>query len=86
MLSVRVLCLETATTHSVIFDVMLLHVKIACMHVHKCVKTYMLTFTIWEFPSFRGTLFWGPYNKDPTTQGSKLGSPIFGTPFYMLHR
>ena len=21
---------------------------------------------IWEFPEIRGTLFWGPYNKDPT--------------------
>ena len=20
---------------------------------------------IWEFPKIRGTLFWGPYNKDP---------------------
>ena len=20
----------------------------------------------WEFPKIRGTLFWGPYNKDPT--------------------
>ncbi|CAE7812270.1 unnamed protein product [Symbiodinium sp. CCMP2592] len=26
----------------------------------------------------RGTLFWGPYNKDPTIQGTILGSPIFG--------
>ena len=25
-----------------------------------------------------GTLFWGPYNKDPTIQGTILGSPIFG--------
>ena len=24
-------------------------------------------FGIWEFPKIRGTLFWGPYNKDPTT-------------------
>ena len=22
---------------------------------------------IWEFPKIQGTLFWGPYNKDPTT-------------------
>ena len=22
--------------------------------------------TIWEFPKIRGTLFGGPYNKDPT--------------------
>ena len=22
--------------------------------------------TIWEFPKMRGTLVWGPYNKDPT--------------------
>ena len=21
---------------------------------------------VWEFPKSRGTLFWGPYNKDPT--------------------
>ena len=21
---------------------------------------------IWEFPELGGTLFWGPYNKDPT--------------------
>ena len=21
---------------------------------------------IWEFPKLGGTLFWGPYNKDPT--------------------
>ena len=21
---------------------------------------------MWEFPKIRGTLFWGPYNKDPT--------------------
>ena len=25
-----------------------------------------------------GTLFWGPYNKDPTIQGTILGPPIFG--------
>ena len=25
-------------------------------------------------------LFWGPYNKDPTIQGTFLGSPIFGNP------
>ena len=22
---------------------------------------------IWEFPKIRGTLVWGPYNKDPST-------------------
>ena len=26
----------------------------------------------------RDTLFWGPDNKDPTIQGTILGSPIFG--------
>ena len=31
-----------------------------------------------EFPKIRGTLFWGPYNKNPTTWATKLGSPIFG--------
>ena len=33
---------------------------------------------IWEFPIIRGTLFWGPYNKDTTIWGTILGSPIFG--------
>ena len=33
---------------------------------------------MWEFPKIWGTLFWGPYNKDPTIQGTMLGSPIFG--------
>ena len=37
----------------------------------------------WEFPKIRGTLFGGtlfggPYNKDPTIQGTILGSPIIG--------
>ena len=34
---------------------------------------------IWEFPKIRGTLFWGPYNKDPTIWGTIFGSPIFGS-------
>ena len=33
----------------------------------------LCNFFIWEFP-----LFWGPYNKDPTIQGTRLGSPILG--------
>ena len=33
---------------------------------------------MWEFPKIRGTLFWGPYNKDPTVWGTILESPIFG--------
>ena len=33
---------------------------------------------IWEFPKIRGTLFRGPYNKDPTIYDAILGSPIFG--------
>ena len=32
---------------------------------------------IWEFPKIRGTLFWAPYNKDPTIWGTTLGSPYF---------
>ena len=24
------------------------------------------TRSIWEFPKIRGTVFWGPYDKDPT--------------------
>ena len=29
------------------------------------------------FPKIRGTLIWGPYNKDPTIQGTILESPIY---------
>ena len=29
----------------------------------------------------RGTLFWGPYNKDPTILGAVLGPPIFGNSY-----
>ena len=36
------------------------------------------SFGIWEFPKIRGTLFWGPYNKDPTIEAPISGSPIFG--------
>ena len=32
----------------------------------------------WEFPKIGGTLFSGPYNKDPIISGTKLGSSIFG--------
>ena len=28
----------------------------------------------------KGTFFWGPYNKDPTIQGTISGAPIFGNP------
>ena len=28
------------------------------------------------FPKIRATLYWGPYNKDPTTKGTKFGFPI----------
>ena len=35
---------------------------------------------IWDF---RGTLFWGPYNKDPTIEGTILGSQNFGNPPYL---
>ena len=31
-----------------------------------------------EFPQIRGTLFWGPYNKDHTIWDTILGSPMFG--------
>ena len=31
-----------------------------------------------EFPKIRGTLFWGPFNKDPSILGIILGSPICG--------
>ena len=29
-------------------------------------KTEVISIFIWEFPTIGGTLFWGPYNKDPT--------------------
>ena len=29
----------------------------------------------WSFRKLGGTLFWGPYNKDPTISGTLLGSP-----------
>ena len=35
---------------------------------------------ILEFPKIKGTLFWGPYNKDHTIWGTRLGSPISETP------
>ena len=35
-------------------------------------------FSIWELPKIRGTLFGGPYNKDPFISGTRLGSPVFG--------
>ena len=41
---------------------------------------YGLWRLIWEFPIFRGPLFCGPDNKDPTIWGTILGSPIFGNP------
>ena len=39
---------------------------------------------IGEFPKIEGTLFWGPYNKDPTISGTILGSPIFGNSHTLL--
>ena len=39
---------------------------------------------MWEFPKIWGTLFWGPYNKDPTIQGTVLGSLFSETPMYAL--
>ena len=41
-------------------------------------KSQGLGFRIWEFPKIRGTLFWGPCNKDRPILGTTLGSPIFG--------
>ena len=32
---------------------------------------------IWEFPKMRGTLFWDPYNKDPTIRVLYQGPRIF---------
>ena len=41
---------------------------------------------VWEFPKIRGTLFGGPYNKDPSIWGTILGSPIFGNCHIQLDR
>ena len=35
---------------------------------------------IWAFPTIRGTLFWGPSNRDPTICGTIVGSPNFRKP------
>ena len=43
-------------------------------------KSQGLGFRIWEFPKIRGTLFWGPYNKDRPILGTTLGSLISETP------
>ena len=44
-----------------------------CLRISDC-------FLKWDFPKIRGTLSWGPYNKDPTIKGTVSGSPIFGNP------
>ena len=28
-----------------------------------------LGFRVWEFPTIRGTILWGPYNKSPLYEG-----------------
>ena len=33
---------------------------------------------VWEFPENQGTLFWVPYNKDPTIWGTILGFKWWG--------
>ena len=40
-------------------------------HHGKCDRREVMTMpavalVIWDFPKIRGTLFWSPYNKDPT--------------------
>ena len=37
-----------------------------------------------EFPKIGGTLFWGPYNMDPTILRTILGSPIFGNSHFRV--
>ena len=49
------------------------------MHAWMDVRAQVCMYVcMWEFPNIRGYLIWGPYNKDPTIQGTILGSPIFG--------
>ena len=42
----------------------------SCLLTRKCSQGRSFGVEIvllgWEFPKIRGTLFWGPYNKDPT--------------------
>ena len=46
-------------------------------------ELWILDRRIWEFPKIRGTLFWCPFNTDPTIYiGSILGSPRFGNPHF----
>ena len=46
------------------------------------VRMFGIERPMWEFPKIRirGTLFWGPYNKDPTILGTTLGSLFSETP------
>ena len=37
---------------------------------------------MWEFPKIRGTLFWGPYNKDPTIEVLYWGPLFSKTPMF----
>ena len=39
-----------------------------CVHVcmYVCVYIYIYIYIYMGFSKIRGTLFWGPYNKDPT--------------------
>ena len=47
----------------------------------KCIRPSRGTFRKHEaygsFRKFGGTLFWGPYNKDPTILGTTVGVPYF---------
>ena len=42
------------------------------------IESLIYSIARWEFPNIGGTLFWCPYDKGPTIQGTMLGSPIFG--------
>ena len=47
-----------------------------CAHLPNCSP-------IWEFPKIRGTLFWGPYNKDLLSRLLYSGPLFSETPIFV---
>ena len=42
-----------------------MNITIVTCFIHLVTKSHDPPSAIWEFPKIRGTLFWGPYNRDP---------------------
>ena len=67
------------------FEVLQLFWRIRAVVDKIGLSLYKEASTSWSLPcrTFRklgGALFWGPYTKDPTIQGTILGSIILGNP------